>query len=96
MKYVYYLKQGEPMKTLLLETTDTKRFEHTTVRLKSHTINFTYKMEDIYAKNLFTAMDRNHIPDFSKQSKIRYRIFVDQKDLDQAKALLNDPIENEE
>ncbi|MGM9941669.1 MAG: hypothetical protein ACI32N_06725 [Bulleidia sp.] len=96
MKYVSYLKQRDPMKTLLFETTDTKRFEHITVKLKSHNINYTFKMEDIYAKSPFTAMDRNHIPDFSKQSKIRYRIFVDQKDMDQARFLLHDPIEDEE
>ena len=77
------------MKTLLLETMNVKQFEQITIQLNNHDIDYTYRMEDILAKNPFDTAMRSRTPDFTKHAKNRYRIYVDKKDLDQAKTLLH-------
>lgn len=57
------------MKTLLLETMNVKQFEQITPQLNNHDIDYTYRMEDILAKNPFDTAIRSRTPDFTKQSK---------------------------
>ena len=84
------------MKTLLLETMNVKQFEQITIQLNNHDIDYTYRMEDILAKNPFDTAMRSRTPDFTKHAKNRYRIYVDKKDLDQAKTLLHHAVNIEE
>ena len=84
------------MKTLLLETMNAKQFEQIAIQLNNHDIDYTYRMEDILAKNPFDTAMRSRTPDFRKQAKNRYRIYVNKKYLDQAKALLHHTVNIED